>query len=275
MPIILVDMTDLPQPSGDFEWVQAPWGAALRCRPLEAVAPHCFTTRDLALEGVRDEDAGNWQLLSRSMGVEIDGLVRMRQVHGAEVYVAEKRVGRGSSTPSSPAYDGWPEADIAVSDDSSMVLSVRAADCVPVLLADRHGRAVAAVHAGWRGTAAGAVIVAVRALAERFHTKPADVVAAVGPSIGACCYEVGADLAGHFSAHAEAPRWFSSDARPRLDLWRATRDQLTRAGVPAAQVHVAALCTFDHPALLHSYRRDGARAGRLVAAIRSARGRTP
>ncbi len=183
--------------------------------------------------------------------------------------------GKPLPTPSHLAYDGWPEADIAVSDDSSVVLSVRAADCVPVLLADRHGRAVAAVHAGWRGTAAGAVIVAVRALAERFHTKPADVVAAVGPSIGACCYEVGADLAGHFSAHAEAPCWFSSDARPRLDLWRATRDQLTRAGVPAAQVHVAALCTFDHPALLHSYRRDGARAGRLVAAIRSARGRTP
>ena len=93
MPIILVDMTDLPQPSGDFEWVQAPWGAALRCRPLEAIAPHCFTTRELALEGVRDEDAGSWQVLSRSMGVEIDGLVRMRQVHGAEVYVAEKGSG--------------------------------------------------------------------------------------------------------------------------------------------------------------------------------------
>ncbi len=264
--------------------MQAPWGAALRCRPLEAIAPHCFTTRDLALDGVRDEDGGSWQVLSRSMGVEIDGLVRLRQVHGAQVYVADKGVGRGFPsdatgkplpTPFSPAYDAWPEGDIAVSDDPSVVLSVRAADCVPVLLADRHGRAVAAVHAGWRGTAAGAVIVAVRALAERFRTKPADVIAAVGPSIGACCYEVGADLAGHFSAHAEAARWFSDDARPRLDLWSATRDQLTRAGVPAAQVHVAALCTFDHPALLHSYRRDGARAGRLVAAIRSARGRTP
>ena len=268
-------MIDLPQPSGDFEWVQAPWGAALRCRPLEAVAPHCFTTRDLALDGVRDEDAGSWQVLSRSMGVEIDRLVRLRQVHGAEVYVARRDVGTTLPTSFSPAYDAWPEGDIAISDDPSVVLSVRAADCVPVLLADRHGRAVAAVHAGWRGTAAGAVIVAVRALAERFHTKPADVVAAVGPSIGACCYEVGTDLAGHFSAHAEAPRWFSNDVRPRLDLWSATRDQLLRAGVPATQVHVAALCTFDHPALLHSYRRDGARAGRLVAAIRSARGKTP
>jgi YfiH family protein len=267
MPIILVVMTGLPQPSGDFEWVQAPWGAALRCRPLEAIAPHYFTTRELSLEGVRDDDAGSWQVLSRAMGVEIDGLVRMRQVHGAKVHVAE----RGVPTP----FSAWPEADIAVSDDPSVVISVRAADCVPALLADRHGRAVAAVHAGWRGTAAGAVIAAVRALEERFDTKPADVVAAVGPSIGACCYEVGADLPGHFSAHPDAPRWFSGDARPRLDLWRATRDQLTRAGVPAQQVHVAALCTFDHPALLHSYRRDGARAGRLVAAIRSARGRTP
>lgn len=273
MPIILVDMTDLPQPSGDFAWVQAPWGAALRCRPLEVVAPHYFTTRALALEGVRDEDAGNWQVLSRALGVEIDALVRMRQVHGAAVYVAGK-AGNGVRPVPAP-YEAWPEADIAVSDDPSLVVSVRAADCVPVLLADRHGRAVAAVHAGWRGTAGGAVIAAVHALAERFHVNPADLVAAVGPSIGACCYEVGPDLAEHFSAHPEAPRWFSSEARPHLDLWRATRDQLTRAGVPAAHVHVAELCTFDHPAQLYSYRRDGARAGRLVGAIRCAGGKTP
>src|SRR6185503_9510087 len=102
MPIILVDMTDLPQPSGDFEWVQAPWGAALRCRPLEAIAPHWFTTRDLALDGVRDEDAGSWQVLSRSMGVEIGRLVRMRQVHGTEVYAVSREVGK-PPPPFSPA----------------------------------------------------------------------------------------------------------------------------------------------------------------------------
>ncbi len=260
--------SSLPKPSGDFEWAQASWGAILRCGPLADVASHCFSTRDLTLEGVRDDDPEEWEMLGGAMGVELGALVRMRQVHGADVFVAGKGVGR---TP----FSEWPEADIAISDDPSVALSVRAADCVPILLADRRRGAVAAVHAGWKGTAAGAVMVAVRALTSEFGTHPADVVAAVGPSIGACCYEVGTDLAGHFSAHPDASRWFSRHEKPQLDLWRATRDQLERAGVPASQIHVSALCTFDHPELFHSYRRDGKRAGRLVAAIRSGPGKTP
>ncbi len=265
-----------PKPSGEFEWVQASWGAALRCGPLADIARHYFTTRDLRLEG-SDEDLESWNVLARALDIEIDTLVRLRQVHGAEVFAAEKGSGshfRGQQRKSLP--EPFPEADIAVSDDPSLALSVRAADCVPILLADRCRPAVAAVHAGWKGTAAGAAMAAVRALAARFGSEPADLVAAVGPSIGPCCYEVGPDLQRHFAAHPEASRWFSSnEARPRLDLWRASRDQLERAGVPSAQIHVSALCTFDHPALFPSYRRDGRIAGRLVAAIRSAPGRTP
>ena len=110
---------------------------------------------------------------------------------------------------------------------------------------------------------------AVRALASTYGSDPADLVAAVGPSIGPCCYEVGDDLARHFAAHPESARWFSGDLKPRLNLWRATRDQLERVGVPPTQIHVCELCTLEHPALFHSYRRDGKRAGRLAAAIRS------
>lgn len=202
--------------------------------------------------------------MAQALGVEPDALVRMRQVHRADVFVADRK-GQQLS----------PQADIAITDDPSVAVSVRAADCVPILLADRRTGAVAAVHAGWKGTAEGAAIVAVQALVSRCGTKPKDVIAAVGPSIGPCCYEVGSELAGHFSDHPEASTWFTRDAKPYLDLWRATRDQLARAGVPPKQIHVCALCTFDHPALFHSYRRDGKHAGRLVAAIRSAPGRTP
>jgi YfiH family protein len=259
--------------------VQASWGAALRCRPLGEIAPHYFSTRELPLEGALDADTHGWSDLARAMGVEVDALVRLRQVHCAGVFEprkAEKGSGslfQGRQRKRLP--EPFPEADIAVTDDPSLALSVRTADCVPILLADKRSRAVAAVHAGWKGTAAGAASLAVSALASRFGADPADMVAAVGPSIGACCYEVGSDLAEHFAAHADAARWFSDAAKPHLDLWRANRDQLERAGVPTAQIHVSALCTFDHPAWFHSYRRDGARAGRLVAAIRSAPGRTP
>jgi YfiH family protein len=280
--------TSLPQPSGDFEWVQAGWGAALRCRPLARIAPHVFTTRELRLDGLLDQDGENWSMLTRELGVELDALVRMRQVHCVDVFIAEhgdstkkgvrphfcQKMGSDPFFVPTPVSD-WPQADIAVSDDPTLALSVRVADCVPILLADRRTGAVAAIHAGWKGTAEGAAVVAIRSLASRFDTAPADIVAAVGPSIGPCCYEFGADLVQRFSAHPEASTWFSAGDNPHLDLWRATRDQLERAGVPDSQIHVAALCTYDHPALFHSYRRDGKKAGRLVAAIRSARDTTP
>jgi len=250
--------------------VQEPWGTALRCRPLAGVARHCFSTRDLVLEDVRADAAASWPGLASTLGVELGSLVRIRQVHCADVY-EPRSAGAGSMFR---AYEDCPEADIAVTDNPSVALSVRAADCVPIVLADRRTGAVAAIHAGWKGTAAGAAIVAVQALTSRYGTNPDDVIAAVGPSIGPCCYEVGSELRGHFSSHADASAWFTTDPKPRLDLWRATRDQLARAGVPQDQTHVSELCTFDHPAQFHSYRRDGKNAGRLVAAIRSGPGRT-
>jgi YfiH family protein len=265
---MFVDMS-LPQPSGGFEWVQESWGAALHCRPLTTVASHCFSTRQLSLDGARSDEPATWNDLAHALGIELGSLVRLRQVHCVDVYVANA----GQLHPFACA--DWPEADIAISDDPSTALSVRSADCVPILLADRRGGAVAAIHAGWKGTAAGAAMVAVDALRSRYGSRPDDVIAAVGPSIGPCCYEVGPDLLGHFASHPEADTWFSKDPKPHLDLWRATRDQIARAGVPSTQIHVSALCTFDHPELFHSYRRDGRNAGRLVAAIRSAPGKTP
>jgi len=258
----------LPKPSGDFEWVQESWGAALRCVPLAAVAPHCFSTRDLSLEGVPEVDHPGWQALAVSLGLRSEALVRLRQVHGAGVYDATPEA-------ASPANaEEWPEADVAITREPSFALTVRTADCVPILLADSRTGAVAAVHAGWKGTAAGAVIASVQALEWKYGTEPADIVAAVGPSIGACCYEVGSELATGFARHPDAPRWFAQGlAKPRLNLWRATHDQLERAGVPTRQIHVCELCTADYPELFHSYRRDGARAGRLVAAVRSSPGK--
>ena len=257
----------LPKTSGDFVWVQESWGTALRCGPLSNLSPHFFSTVELSLDGADNPAA--WGLVADALGIAASGLVRMRQVHGAAIYEAR------SGTTVSAVYEQWPEADIAIASDPSFGLIVRTADCVPILLADSRTGAVAGVHAGWRGTAAGAVIAAVRALEWEYGVHPANLVAAVGPSIGKCCYEVGGELADDFADHPDSPRWFDTrTGRPRLNLWQATRDQLERAGVPSRNIHVCELCTADHPQLFHSYRRDGARAGRLVAAIRSAPGTT-
>ena len=182
----------------------------------------------------------------------------LKQVHGARVVHTEW-----------PADAEPPEADAAVSTDSWRVLSVRTADCVPLLLADARSGAVAAVHAGWRGSAAGIVARAVRRLVDTAGAGPADVVAAVGPSIGPCCYRVGAELVEAFERGGhDAGAWFSERDGLYLDLWRATRDQLLAAGVRDDRTHIAGLCTACHEPWFHSYRRDGAAAGRLVGYIR-------
>jgi hypothetical protein len=256
----------LPKPTGEFEWTQESWGSALRCTALATTARHLFSTRQLMIPGSPTEDTASWGLLARALDLDLarDALVRLRQVHRAGVFEAAAEI-----VARNPDAE-WPEADIAISRDASVGVTVRAADCVPVLLADRVTGAVSAIHAGWRGTAAGAAGAAVQAMTARFGTEPRNVVAAVGPSIGPCCYTVGEELPEKFTAHADAPRWFTRGPHGlRLDLWRATRDQLERAGVPAGNVHVSGLCTFDHPAVFHSYRRDGNRSGRLVAAIRA------
>jgi YfiH family protein len=254
----------LPKPTGEFEWTQESWGAALRCTAM-AATPHLFSTRQLALSGAYEEEVGNWLSLAHVLNKDAnaDAIVRLRQVHCADVFEASRATVR--ATP----FTEWPEADIATTDDPALVMTVRAADCVPVLLADRQSGAVSAIHAGWRGTAAGAMLAAVQAMTRRFGSEPRNIVAAVGPSIGPCCYSVGEELIQQFASHPGSSRWFDRASGLHLNLWKATRDQLERAGLVPSNIHVSELCTFDHPDVFHSYRRDGKNAGRLVAAIRA------
>jgi len=174
--------------------------------------------------------------------------------------------------------DRWmrPEADAVVTDDPSVAIGVRVADCAPVLLFDPAANVAGAAHAGWRGTAAGVCAATVRALTATFASRPADLIAAIGPALGACCGEVGPDVLDAFRAggadEESMKRWFTAGQRDRsfLDLERANRDQLERAGVNPARIFGSGICTKTHRARLHSYRGDGAQAGRLLAAMRVA-----
>lgn len=232
-------------------------GQVLTSVALSALAAHVFTTRDSSfLGGVVDAD---YLRLARTFGVSADRVVRVKQVHGKAIL----EVHPGSHlTP-------VPDADAIISTDPDSVIAVRVADCVPVLLADRRQRAVAAVHAGWRGTAAAIVSETVRRL-NVLGVPSSDLVAAVGPSIGPCCYQVDATVKDAFDAmHGRAARWFAEDApgRWKLDLWAATVDQLEQAGVRRDQVALARLCTADAPDTFYSFRR-ARDLGRMVAAVR-------
>ena len=279
-------MPEVPLPDA-FEWTTYPWGAAIRCRPLIAAADHCFTTRDPVLGTGPLTPGDGWHRVAAAMRVSPQSIVRLRQVHGTRVVTLR----RHDAFP--PEAPDWSVGDIATSDDPGVALSVRVADCVPILLADRRSGSVAAVHAGWRGTAAGAARVAVEALAEHFRAAPGDLVAAIGPSIGPCCYRVGQDVRAAFEAAgtpaASLEAWFSRVPAARallgvpgsdpaasggapalfLDTWRANADQLRDVGVPASQIHVSLACTSCRRDTFHSYRVDGERAGRTIGVIRA------
>jgi YfiH family protein len=250
-----------PQPTGPFEWTQEPWGRALRCTRLPA--RHLFTSRDLMLRG----DEREWTAVAGSLGVEASRLLLVKQVHGVHVAIARK----GQAA-------GWhrPEADAIVTDDPGVAVGVRVADCAPVLLYDPVKNVAGAAHAGWRGTAAGVAPETVRALAREFGSNPGDLIAAIGPCLGACCGEVGPEVVEAFRAGgadaASTAAWFTpgSGDRSFLDLERANRDQLASAGVDPARIFASGVCTKTHRDRLHSYRGDRDGAGRLLGAIRAA-----
>jgi hypothetical protein len=263
-----------------FVWTKEDWGTALRSGPLGEVADHFFTTRQLSLRG--ESEAADWGSVAAAIGVPEPRLLRLTQVHGCGVLIrrAGDRVSRVEAGDSSLAVrcdepeSSRPEADILMTDDPSMALAVVVADCVPLLIADRRSGAVAAVHAGWRGTAAGVAPAAVAAMAREFGVRPGHLVVAVGPSIGPCCYTVGAELIEAFEAGGfvrEIGEWFDLDEGGglRFDLWAANRDQLITCGVPERAIHQSGLCTASHPEWFASYRRDGPGTGRIAAVIRS------
>jgi YfiH family protein len=256
----------LPPIPDTFAWTTESWGAALRCLPLSAFAPHLFTTRQLALTGPDDNAE-----LAAAVGAR--SVAMARQVHGRTVVVL-----RAGDAPPSVA----PEADVFVSSSPDVAVAIRVADCVPLLMADRTRGVVAAVHAGWRGTAVRAAVAALDTLAREFGTKPADIVAAIGPNIGACCYEVGTELVDAFAAAGHEryliDRWFLAPAPPRgsrerpklrLDVAGSNRDQLLLAGVPEEQIYSSGLCTAMHLDVLTSYRAEKDTATRLAGVIRA------
>lgn len=267
-------MPILPRLRADFTWSHEDWGSALRCRPLWAIAQHGFTTRQLALRGGPAMRPAAWASAVALSGAPLARLARVKQVHGRAVRVLERDRVTGVDLSRAP------DADAIVSNEPGLALAVQVADCVPILLADPHAGVAAAVHAGWRGTASGVVGEAVRAMV-RLGAKPSALVAALGPSIGPCCYEVGAELvdvflaAGH--AQADVDRWFtraseggggpSGDGSLRLDVALANADQLASIGVPRPQIHACGLCTQTYRDVFDSYRADGVDAGRMAGVI--------
>jgi YfiH family protein len=170
-------------------------------------------------------------------------LATLKQIHSSSCVAAEGRTGILG------------EGDALLENQPGSVVAVKTADCIPILLVDERRRAVAAVHAGWRGTVARIAAAAVAALGRRFDTRAEDLHAAIGPGIGKCCYEVGAEVAAQFGGQG----------RGHIDLAAANCRQLTEAGVTPERIYASNLCTMCRAEEFHSFRRDQDAAGRMVS----------
>jgi polyphenol oxidase len=235
----------------------------------------------------RDRVLANREKFFGALGTKKIRPILLRQIHSDIVYVV------GSADV--PQGEHAPQGDALITRERGVLVGVQTADCVPILLADTKQRSVAAIHSGWRGTSQRIAEKTLGRMQMEFGTRPQDVIAAIGPGIGQCCYEVGHEVIKEFSAKfPDARNWFegpfdllkNGDAdsnwlpwltmRPpghappapaaRLDLIAANRAILAGAGVPLANISSSNLCTACRPDLFFSYRRERT-TGRMIAAI--------
>jgi len=192
----------------------------------------------------------NRELFFRDLGIPTDGLAIPGQVHGSAVRAVDEP-------------GDYPETDALVTSQPNLFLCVSVADCVPILIYDTVRGAVAAVHAGWRGSASAITQAAINTMAVKFGTDPADILVSIGPSASSCCYVVGPDVSSRFSPEFRTER----GGKIYVDLKEANRDQLVRSGVKPSNIEVSPHCTISEPGLFHSHRRDGAKSGRMMGVI--------
>jgi YfiH family protein len=206
-------------------------------------------------------------------------LVTLKQFHSDVIHVFD-------DAPADPC-----RGDASITNRPGLLLGIQTADCVPILLVDPKKRAIAAIHAGWRGTLARIAEKTIGKMQMHFGAKPRDLLATIGPSIGGCCYEVGTEVATQFlSQFADAPTYFDEfrtgdepnpvqwlnmmppghQPPPKgvlLDLRKTNRSQLLAAGLRPQNIHTIDLCTACRPDLLFSYRKQGPASGRLMSVI--------
>lgn len=237
----------------------------------------------------REAVVRNRQLLAEAVtGDPATPLITLRQIHSNVLVVA----GSGDAWPSTTGQGH--KGDGLMTDQPGLLLGIQTADCIPVLVADRKRRAVAAFHAGWRGTAKRIVETGVGRMRLEFGSRPEDLIAAIGPGIGVCCYAVGDEVLSSFESQfsyasqlfrevydtdpvrTKYPMLFLTQRAPghssigpslHLDLIEANRRQLLDAGLKPRSIQITGGCTSCQPELFFSHRASKGHAGRMMSVI--------
>ncbi|HJR09072.1 MAG TPA: peptidoglycan editing factor PgeF [Pyrinomonadaceae bacterium] len=264
-----------------FEWRVRDGVRVLTCTQLETDGfANGFSTRAggcspvpaegaLNLAGFDQDDAANIKENRRRFLKLFQGdwrLATCHQVHGADVRLITRDTTGALDT-------NVERCDALTTGTPRILLGVQTADCVPIIIGDARTGACAAVHAGWRGTAASIVVRALERMRAEYGTRAEEVRACVGPAANVCCYEVGAEVVEIFRTrfqYADELLVPTRDGHARIDLQRANRRQLTDAGVSSERIHIAPFCTICRGDLFFSYRREKKLhgcTGRLLAVI--------
>lgn len=235
---------------------------------------HCFTTKCGGVSSglikglnlgfrVGDDETSvieNYRLIAKDFGFSYEQITAGRQTHSANIKIITKDdAGKGVGKKSD-----FMDVDGLVTNVRDLPIVVYYADCVPLLLVDEHAGVIAAVHSGWRGTVMRIASEAVRVMCESFDAEPKRIKAAIGPSIGPCCFETGSEVACEFDDKFVTAK---NNGKFMVDLWSANKDILSECGLRHENIDVLGLCTICHSDVLYSYRTHKEKTGRMGAFI--------
>jgi len=202
----------------------------------------------------------NWHRLAMAFAIPIDQFLTLNQVHGDDIFIIKSF---GDYYPA----EGVLNYDAIVTTRENLAICVKTADCVPILIADRAKKIIAAVHAGWKGTALEITAKVIRLLLEKYRSSERDILAAIGPAIGLCCFEIDEEAAERFRSQQDHEEFlFPGNHPPKwiVDLPEANRRQMVNCGIPDENIDLSRLCTCCRQDLFFSHRGSGGVTGRQL-----------
>ena len=216
----------------------------------------------------RENVLNNRKKLSQYLHIPLNNFTVANQVHGVNIAaVGEKERGSGAVDISTALKD----CDAMITDQQDICLLVFVADCVPIIMYDKRKKVIALIHAGWKGTVGKISLKTVHMMKSKWDCKPADIICAIGPSIGPCCYQVGPEVIAlvknSFPGERNLIHDITLDGKGYLDLWQVNKVQLLEHNIPEQNIEVAELCTCCHPDIFFSSRKDNGKTGRFAAGI--------
>ncbi len=202
----------------------------------------------------------NWDRLATAFAIPMEQFLVVNQVHGDAIFVIKPH-GSYFSSREELNYDA------IVTNRTNLAICIKTADCVPVFIVDKVKKVIAVVHAGWRSSALGISAKVISLLQNQYGCLPQDILAAIGPSIGRCCYEIDSVVADAFRQHGHSSSFLfpgTGENKWKLDLAEANRRQIMEAGVPENNIEVSGFCTTCNQDMFFSHRGSGGITGRQI-----------